>query len=107
MRATVDGRVVRLTAAVGNLATSAQSIMVVVPLDVWVTANFKETQLANMRLGQPLDISIAYGRSYKGHLVDIQSQRYGVQPFARRKRHWEFCEGGAARSGQGYVRSAP
>jgi len=67
LRATVDGRVARLTAAVGNLATSAQSIMVVVPLDVWVTANFKETQLANMRLGQPLDISIdAYGRSYRG-----------------------------------------
>jgi membrane fusion protein, multidrug efflux system len=74
LRATVDGRVARLTAAVGNLATSARSIMVVVPLDVWVTANFKETQLANLRLGQPLDISIdAYGRSYKGHLVDIQS----------------------------------
>ena len=74
MRATVDGRVVRLTAAVGNLATSAQSIMVVVPLDVWVTANIKETQLANTRLGQPQGISIdAYGRSYKGHLVDIQS----------------------------------
>ena len=74
LRATVDGRIARLTAAVGNLATSAQSIMVVVPLDVWVTANFKETQLANMRLGQPADISIdAYGRSYKGHVVGIQS----------------------------------
>jgi HlyD family secretion protein len=74
LRATADGRVARLTAAVGNLATSAQSIIVVVPLEVWVTANFKETQLANMRLGQPLDISIdAYGRSYKGHLVGIQS----------------------------------
>ena len=74
LRATVDGRIARLTAAVGNLATPAQSIMVVVPLDVWVTANFKETQLANMRLGQPVDISIdAYGRSYKGHVVGIQS----------------------------------
>jgi membrane fusion protein, multidrug efflux system len=74
LRATVDGRIARLTAAVGNLATSAQSIMVVVPLDVWVTANFKETQLANMRLGQPVDISIdAYGRSYKGHVAGIQA----------------------------------
>jgi membrane fusion protein, multidrug efflux system len=74
LRATVDGRIARLTAAVGNLATSAQSIMVLVPLDVWVTANFKETQLANMRIGQPVDISIdAYGRSYKGHVVGIQA----------------------------------
>ena len=107
MRATVDGRVTRLTAAVGNLATSAQSIMVVVPLDVWVTANFKETQLANMRLGQPLDFSVdAYCRSYKdlAHTVRLRS---GHQPFARPKRHWEFCEGGAARSGQGHVRSTP
>jgi membrane fusion protein, multidrug efflux system len=70
LRATVDGRIAKLTAAVGNLATSAQSIMVVVPLDVWVTANFKETQLANMRLGQPADISIdAYGRSFPGHVA--------------------------------------
>jgi membrane fusion protein, multidrug efflux system len=74
LRATVDGRVAKLTAAVGNLATPAQSIMVVVPLDVWVTANFKETQLANMRLGQPAEISIdAYGRSFSGHVVGIQA----------------------------------
>jgi membrane fusion protein, multidrug efflux system len=74
LRATVDGRIAKLTAAVGNLASPAQSIMVVVPLDVWVTANFKETQLAKMRLGQPVDISIdAYGRSFPGHVVGIQS----------------------------------
>jgi membrane fusion protein (multidrug efflux system) len=74
MRATVNGRIARLTAAVGNLATPPQSVMVVVPLDVWVTANFKETQLAAMRLGQPVNISIdAYGRSYPGHVVGIQS----------------------------------
>ena len=104
MRATVDGRVARLTAAVGNLATSAQSIMVVVPLDVWVTANFKETQLANMRLGQPLDISIdAYGRSYKGHLVGIQS---GSGTAFSKNATGNFVNG-AARSGQGHVRSAP
>ena len=74
LRATVDGRIARLTAAVGNLATPAQSVMVVVPLDIWVTANFKETQLANMRAGQPVDISVdAYGRTFPGHVVGIQS----------------------------------
>jgi membrane fusion protein, multidrug efflux system len=74
IRATVDGRIAKLTAAVGNLATPAQSVMVVVPLDIWVTANFKETQLASMRVGQPVDISIdAYGRSFPGHVAGIQS----------------------------------
>ena len=38
--------------------TPPQSVMVVVPLDVWVTANFKETQLAAMRIGQPVNISV-------------------------------------------------
>ena len=56
LRATVDGRVTKLTAAVGALAAPGQSIMIVVPLDVWVTGNFKESQLADMRVGQPVDI---------------------------------------------------
>ncbi len=65
LRATVDGRVAKLTAAVGALAAPAQAIMVVVPFDVWVTANFKESQLADMRVGQPVTISIdAFGQSF-------------------------------------------
>jgi len=63
--ATADGRVTRLTAAVGQLATQAQGVMILVPLDVWVTANFKETQLADIRVGQPVDIAIdSFGRSF-------------------------------------------
>jgi membrane fusion protein (multidrug efflux system) len=74
LRATVDGRVAKLTAAVGALAAPAQSIMVVVPLDVWVTANFKESQLADMRVGQPVTISIdAFGRSFPGHVDGVQA----------------------------------
>ncbi|WP_424630136.1 HlyD family secretion protein [Bradyrhizobium sp. SYSU BS000235] len=74
LRATVDGRVAKLTAAVGALASPGQSIMVVVPLDVWVTANFKESQLADMRVGQPVDISIdAFGdRVFKGRVDSVQ-----------------------------------
>ena len=49
--------------------------MTIVPLDtqnIWVTANFKETQLKYMREGQPVDISVdAYDRSYKGHVLNI------------------------------------
>jgi membrane fusion protein (multidrug efflux system) len=74
LRATVDGRIAKLTAAVGALATPGQSIMVLVPLDVWVTANFKESQLADMRPGQPVDISIdAYKRIFPGHVDGVQS----------------------------------
>jgi membrane fusion protein (multidrug efflux system) len=74
LRATVDGRVAKLTAAIGALATSAQSIMVVVPLEVWVTANFKESQLRDMRPGQAVNITVdAYGRSFPGHVDSVQS----------------------------------
>lgn len=74
LRATVDGRVTKLTAAVGALAAPGQSIMIVVPLDVWVTANFKESQLADMKVGQPVTISIdAYGRSFPGHVNSVQA----------------------------------
>jgi len=74
LHATADGRVTRLTAAVGQLATQAQGVMILVPLDVWVTANFKETQLADIRVGQPVDIAIdAFGRSYPGHIESVQS----------------------------------
>mgnify|MGYP005810253523 CR=1 FL=1 len=74
LHATVDGRVTRLTAAVGAAATLGQALMILVPTDLWVTANFKETQLADMRPGQPVDIEIdAYGKSYPGHVDSIQA----------------------------------
>jgi membrane fusion protein, multidrug efflux system len=75
LRATVDGRVTKLTAAVGALAAPGQAIMIVVPLDIWVTANFKESQLADMRVGQPVDIRIdAFGgRSFPGQISSVQA----------------------------------
>jgi membrane fusion protein (multidrug efflux system) len=74
LHATVDGRVTKLTAAVGGLATPGQSIMIVVPLAIWVTANFKESQLADMRVGQPVNISVdAYGKSFPGHVNSVQA----------------------------------
>jgi membrane fusion protein (multidrug efflux system) len=75
LRATVDGRVTKLTAAVGQLAALGQAIMIVVPLDIWVTANFKESQLADMHTGQPVDISIdAFGgRRFPGHVDSVQA----------------------------------
>jgi membrane fusion protein, multidrug efflux system len=68
------GRVTELTAAKGAYATPGQALMLIVPLDVWVTANFRETQLADMRAGQPADLCIdAYGRCFPGHVDSIQA----------------------------------
>jgi membrane fusion protein, multidrug efflux system len=73
--APVAGRVTRLTAAKGQYAAVGQALMMFVPRDVWVTANFKETQLDLMRPGQPVDIEIdSYpDHTFKGHVDSIQS----------------------------------
>ncbi|MCW6507062.1 HlyD family secretion protein [Lichenifustis flavocetrariae] len=74
LHATLDGRVTRLTAAVGVTATQGQSLMVLVPTSLWVTANFKETQLADMKVGQPVSIAIdAFGKTFQGHVDSLQA----------------------------------
>jgi membrane fusion protein (multidrug efflux system) len=69
-----SGRVVKLSGAVGTLATAGQSLMMFVPDEVWIVANYKETQLNDMRPGQPVDIRIdAYpGRKLTGHVDSVQ-----------------------------------
>jgi membrane fusion protein (multidrug efflux system) len=69
-----DGRVVRLTAGKGEYAAIGQPLMMFVPCEVWVTANFKETALHYLQPGAPVDIEIdAYpGRTFKGHVDTIQ-----------------------------------
>ncbi len=73
--APVSGRVTHLTAAKGAYAAVGQALMMFVPREIWVTANFKETQLDLMRPGQPVEISIdAYpDRTFKGHIDSIQA----------------------------------
>jgi membrane fusion protein (multidrug efflux system) len=68
------GRIANLSAAKGDYAQPAQALMNLVPNHVWVTANFKETELADMRAGQPVDIEIdAYpGKVFHGHVASIQ-----------------------------------
>jgi membrane fusion protein, multidrug efflux system len=50
-----------------------QTLLTVVPIDdIWVTANFKETQLRHMRPGQPVTIHVdTFGRDYKGTIEDM------------------------------------
>jgi membrane fusion protein (multidrug efflux system) len=74
LSAPVAGRVTKLTGAAGAFAAPGQTLMMLVPLDVWVTANFKETQLADMRTGQKVTIEIdAYGRSFQAHVDSVQA----------------------------------
>jgi membrane fusion protein (multidrug efflux system) len=65
--------VVNKKVEVGMNVQPGQTLVAVVPLDdVWVTANFKETQLRRMRVGQRATIGVdAYGREYKGHLESM------------------------------------
>ncbi len=69
------GRVARLTAAKGQLTQAGTALTMFVPDELWVTANFKETQLNDMRPGQKVDMTIdAYpGRKLTGHVDSIQS----------------------------------
>ena len=56
--APLDGHVAQLTVAVGNYLSPGGQLMAIVPLRVWVTANFKETQLREMRPGQPASVHV-------------------------------------------------
>lgn len=69
-----SGRVVKLSGAKGTFVTAGQSLMMFVPDEVWVVANYKETQLRDMRPGQPVEIRIDAYPSYKltGHVDSVQ-----------------------------------
>jgi len=73
VRSPVTGIVGKRTVEVGQNVSIGQELVEVVPLDdVWVTADFKETQLAHMRPGQPVEIKVdAYGRTWKAHVTNL------------------------------------
>lgn len=75
--APITGVVGQRSAQPGQNVSPGQQLMTVVPLDsqnIWVTANFKETQLKFMRPGQYSRISVdTYGRSYNGRVLNIAS----------------------------------
>jgi membrane fusion protein, multidrug efflux system len=71
--APLAGEVSDRTVEVGQNVSPGQELMKVIPLnDLWITANFKETQLREMKVGQPVTIDVdANGRSYKGKVDSI------------------------------------
>ena len=85
VRALVSGVVSRKTVEVGQVVQPGQPLLAIVPLDdVWVTANFKESQLAAIRPGQPVEVAVdAYGRTYRGRVDSIAAatgSRFSLLP---------------------------
>jgi len=74
IRAPHDGWIAQRNIERGNFVNSGQALFSIVEPDVWVTANFKETQITRIRQGQPVDISVdAYPQlKLKGHIDSIQ-----------------------------------
>jgi len=74
VKAPVSGIVSKKSAEIGQMAAVGEPLLAIVPLeDIWVTANFKETQLKNMRPGQRAMVSVdAYGgRQYQAYVESI------------------------------------
>ena len=80
-----DGRVTQRTVEVGNYVQVGQAMFLLVSTEVWVTANFKETQLKYMRPNEPVTIRIDAwpGGTFAGHVDSIQAgsgSRFSVLP---------------------------
>jgi len=73
--APVAGRVTQRSVNSGDYVQIGQQVLALVPMDLWVTANFKETQLRHMQPGQPVEIHVdAYpDKVLRGHVDSIQA----------------------------------
>jgi membrane fusion protein (multidrug efflux system) len=69
-----DGRVTRKSVEPGDYVQVGQQLMSIVPTDIWVVANFKESQLKKMKPGQLVLVAIdALGRSFRAHVDSVQA----------------------------------
>jgi len=85
IKAMTNGIVSKKNAEPGQIAQAGQPLLALVALDdIWVTANFKETQLRNMRPGQRASVTVdAYGRRYLGKVESIAAAtgaRFSILP---------------------------
>jgi len=83
--APLAGHIAEKTVAVGNYVEPGTQLMAIVPLKIWVTANFKETQLDLMRAGQKVTIKVdaCPQDKIKGHVDSIQrgaGQAFSILP---------------------------
>ncbi len=79
VRAPIDGVVTKKTVEVGQVVQPGQPLLSIIPLnDTWVTANFKETQLAKVRPGDRAEVYVdMYGRSFAGRVDSIAASTGG------------------------------
>jgi len=70
-----DGRVTRKAVEPGDYVQIGEQLMSLVPTDVWVVANFKESQLKKMKPGQPatVEIDALGGRTFRAHVDSVQA----------------------------------
>ena len=68
------GHIAKPAVAVGDYVTPGEALMALVPNHLWVTANFKETEIDRIHPGEPVTIAIdaCGGRSVRGHVLSIQ-----------------------------------
>jgi membrane fusion protein (multidrug efflux system) len=83
--APTEGRVTERTVEVGNYVAIGQALLMLADPHVWVTANFKETQLTHLRIGQPVTITVDAFPSHQwhGHVDSLQAgsgSRFSILP---------------------------
>jgi multidrug efflux pump subunit AcrA (membrane-fusion protein) len=98
------GIITRKSVEIDQNVAAGQNLLTLVSLeDLWVTANFKETQLRHMSAGQPVEIEVdATGKTYQRQGdADRRRHRLGAFAVPAGERDRQLREGGAARSGAG------
>jgi len=96
--APMDGRVTARTVQMGHYVQPSQALLALVPKDVWVTANFKETQLTYMKPGQPVELRVdAYpNKNSKAKWTVASRNRRAVQSITAGKRGRQLYQSGAS-----------
>ena len=104
MYAEIDGVITRRNVNPGNNVVAGQSLMAIRSLtEIWIDANFKETQLASLRIGQPVTIDVDMYGSHQQFEGRISGFTMGtgstLAPAAGAECDGQFCEGRAAAAG--------
>ena len=93
--APISGRIAMKNIDPGKYVMPGQALFAIVKEDIWVIANFKETQIAKMAVGQPVEIKVdAYpGVKFSGHVDSLQTRhRLRLQFTASGECDRQFCK---------------
>ena len=110
VRAPSDGFITMRSVQLGSYLTAGQVMFLLVTPEVWVTANYKESQIGRMRIGDEVDIKIDAYSGFQTHRPCAEysiRQRLAFFGIPGRKRHRQFRENRAASSGENRHRQGP